>query len=68
MTPMAFTTMVIRTAVMTMMIRIRTNWHLPETTQALPLLAGNSSLKEIASRLITGFAHPHTKSFNRATT
>ena len=42
------TMMVITTKVMTMMIRIRTNWHLPETTQALPLLAGNSSLQEIA--------------------
>ena len=35
------------TMVMMLMIRIRVSWDLPETTQALPLLAGNSSLQEI---------------------
>ena len=44
---MLMMTMGLMTMVMMLMIRIRVSWDLPETTQALPLLAGNSSLQEI---------------------
>ena len=73
MTTTGSTKMVMTTMVMTVMIRIRVNWDLPETTQALPLLAGNSSLQEIAivcncaSRLITGISHTKKINFFKST-